>query len=214
MAEGMRPRRRRQARGEQRMAQIIDAAAAVFARHGFEGTTTIKISAAAGISPGSLYQFFPNKEAIAKALADRYVTELEQAHASVLDGVDPDAPGLPTLIDQVVDPLLAFSIANPGFQALYARPDRPAALAEAAGALDGAVLGRIAGLVAARAARLTPAEAALTSRIGGQMFKALIPMVVSAIGEEREAAVREMKRAIHAYLAAVLDERQPATGGR
>ncbi|MGP3966233.1 TetR/AcrR family transcriptional regulator [Streptomyces sp. 6N223] len=214
MAEGTRPRRRRQARGEQRIAQIIDAAADVFARHGYEGTTTVKISAAAGISPGSLYQFFPNKEAIAKALADRYVTELAQAHEAVFRGVDLASLDLPALIDQVVDPLVAFNIANPGFQALYARPDQPAALTEAAGALDKAVLGRIIDLFAARAPHLTAAEATLTAQIGGQIFKALIPMVVSSEGEEREAAIRETKRAIHAYLASVLGERQPARGHR
>ncbi|WP_207943797.1 helix-turn-helix domain-containing protein, partial [Actinomadura sp. KC345] len=38
--------------------------------------TTNRIAAAAGISPGSLYQFFPNKEAIAEALADRFSTQM------------------------------------------------------------------------------------------------------------------------------------------
>jgi AcrR family transcriptional regulator len=212
MSKVTRPRRRRQARGEQRMAQILDAAATVFARHGYEATTTIKISAAAGISPGSLYQFFPNKEAIAKALADRYVTELAQAHEAAFDGADLASLDLGALVDQVVDPLIAFNIANPGFQALYARPDQPAALAEAAGALDKAVLGRMVEMFSARAPQLTTAEATLTVQIGGQLFKALIPMVVAAEGAERQAAIRELKRALHAYLASVFADRQKQPG--
>jgi AcrR family transcriptional regulator len=214
MAEETRPRRRRQARGEQRMAQIVDAAAAVFARHGYETATTIKISAEAGISPGSLYQFFPNKEAIAKALVDRYAGELREAHEAAFDGTDLATIDLGGLVDHVIDPLIAFNIANPGFQALYARPDQPAGLAAATRPLDDAVLGRIVELFAARAPHLTPAEATLTVQIGGQLFKALIPMVVAAEGADRGAAIRELKRAIHAYLASVFDERQPRPGGR
>src|SRR6266511_1332655 len=57
------------------MAGILDAAAGVFADAGYERATTNAIAAAAGISPGSLYQFFPNKEAIAEALAAGLTTD-------------------------------------------------------------------------------------------------------------------------------------------
>jgi AcrR family transcriptional regulator len=60
--------RRRQVRGQQRMELVLDVAAQVFAEVGFEAATTNAIAARAGMSPGSPYQFFPNKDAIAKAL--------------------------------------------------------------------------------------------------------------------------------------------------
>ena len=63
---------KRQARGEARIDQILIAAAECFGEHGYEATTTNRIAARAGISPGSLYQFFKNKEDIAHALATRY----------------------------------------------------------------------------------------------------------------------------------------------
>src|SRR4051812_43963566 len=70
---------RRQPRGERRIDQILLAAGVVFARVGYERATTNAIAAEAGISPGSLYQFFPNKEAIAGALETRYAEQMRNA---------------------------------------------------------------------------------------------------------------------------------------
>src|SRR5258705_6512233 len=74
----------RRARGLQRIASILDAAETVFARMGYEEATTNHIAAQAAISPGSLYQFFSNKEEIAQALAARYTEELASVYAAVL----------------------------------------------------------------------------------------------------------------------------------
>jgi AcrR family transcriptional regulator len=92
MPDGARPERRRQERGVRRMEQLLDAAAGLFAEIGYDSATTNKIAARAGVSPGTLYQFFSSKEDIAQALADRYVPELEQAHRDATAG-DLDALG-------------------------------------------------------------------------------------------------------------------------
>jgi AcrR family transcriptional regulator len=47
----------------------------VLAEHGIAGLTTNRIAEVAGVSIGSLYQYFPNKEAVAAALIDRYVAK-------------------------------------------------------------------------------------------------------------------------------------------
>src|SRR5262249_3325863 len=73
----------RRARGLQRIASILDAAETVFAQMGYEEATTNHIAAEAGISPGSLYQFFSNKEEIAQALATRCTEELQRAYDSI-----------------------------------------------------------------------------------------------------------------------------------
>lgn len=51
---------------------ILHAAERVLLRDGVAGLTTNKIADVAGVSIGSLYQYFPNKEAIVGALIDRY----------------------------------------------------------------------------------------------------------------------------------------------
>ncbi|MFJ7159383.1 TetR family transcriptional regulator [Streptomyces sp. NPDC101118] len=183
------------------MAQILDASAVVFARSGFEKATTIAIAAEAGISPGSLYQFFANKEAIAQALADRFVAQLRLAHQEAFDEARFTSLPLDGLLDRMVDPIVAFNIANPGFKALFARTDMPAGLADAARPVQAALLARVEAMIAARAPELPAGDRTRTALVGIQIFQAMVPLVVAAEGEERAAMVRELKRALHGYLA-------------
>src|SRR5258708_32359822 len=112
---------RRRPQGLQRIASILDAAETVFADMGYEEATTNHIAAQAGISPGSLYQFFSNKEEIAQALARRYTEELQRAYDSVFSV---EAASLPfsLLLDQVIDTLFAFHFAHPAFHILLNTP--------------------------------------------------------------------------------------------
>ena len=64
------PKQQRSAETRQR---ILDAAARVFAEFGYRGGTTNRIAEAANISIGSLYQYFPNKDAILTALTDAHI---------------------------------------------------------------------------------------------------------------------------------------------
>jgi len=79
-------RRRRPARrsGEQIVAAILQGAEQLLERGGVEQITTNRIAALAGVSVGSLYQYFPNKEAIVCELALRLdLRALEAAGAHV-----------------------------------------------------------------------------------------------------------------------------------
>lgn len=53
----------------------MDAAARVFAEKGFSGGTTNHIALRAGVSIGSLYQYFPNKDSILVGLLERHLAE-------------------------------------------------------------------------------------------------------------------------------------------
>ncbi|HTN97408.1 MAG TPA: TetR/AcrR family transcriptional regulator [Nordella sp.] len=55
---------------EAKRRQILDAAAVCFARSGFHKTSTAEICAAAGMSPGNLFHYFKNKNAIIEAIVD------------------------------------------------------------------------------------------------------------------------------------------------
>lgn len=64
---------------------ILEAAARIFEKHGFEGGNTNKIAQLAGVSVGSLYQYFPDKHSLVTALHERHTAQvlerLEQVHA-------------------------------------------------------------------------------------------------------------------------------------
>jgi AcrR family transcriptional regulator len=57
-------KRPRQERSAQLVADILEAAVRVLAREGASRFTTARVAEEAGVSVGSLYQYFPNKEAI------------------------------------------------------------------------------------------------------------------------------------------------------
>src|SRR6202051_801474 len=63
-------------RGKQRVAELLAAGAAVFGEKGYEAATMTEIAARAGAPIGSLYQFFPSKEALADTLVQNYVALL------------------------------------------------------------------------------------------------------------------------------------------
>lgn len=69
----------RQARAQETVEAILGAAAHILKRDGASGLTTNRIAEAAGVSVGSLYQYFPNKEAIIVALI-RAQLDRDDAH--------------------------------------------------------------------------------------------------------------------------------------
>lgn len=78
----VRPRKRPlQRRSRETVAAILDRAAQVFERHGYAAGTTNRIAERAGVSIGSLYEYFPNKDAIVVALAER---ELDRERGALL----------------------------------------------------------------------------------------------------------------------------------
>jgi AcrR family transcriptional regulator len=60
-----------QSRSEDTVAAIVEAAAQVLESDGFEGFNTNAVAVRAGVSIGSLYQYFPNKDALTVALIRR-----------------------------------------------------------------------------------------------------------------------------------------------
>ena len=66
----------RQKRAEDTVSVIVEAAARILEKMGFEGFNTNAIAAKAGVSVGSLYQYFPNKNALLSAVMEREAAPL------------------------------------------------------------------------------------------------------------------------------------------
>lgn len=80
------PRRKpRQVRAELTRDRILTAAAHVFAEHGYAAGTTNRIAEQARVSIGSLYQYFPNKDAILAELMVRHIDRGAWHRADELD---------------------------------------------------------------------------------------------------------------------------------
>lgn len=82
------PRKRpRQARSQATVDAILAATARVLVRAGFDGLTTNAVATAAGVSIGSLYQYFPNKQALVAALIERHIEDMNSALLAELSRV-------------------------------------------------------------------------------------------------------------------------------
>jgi AcrR family transcriptional regulator len=81
-------KRPRQARSRATVDAILRAAAQVFATRGYAATTTNHIADRAGVSIGSLYEYFPSKDALLVALMEAHLAEgeaiLERAAADAI----------------------------------------------------------------------------------------------------------------------------------
>src|SRR5690242_16581498 len=67
-----------QKRSKAMVQTLLDATARVLVREGYDRASTNRIAAVAGVSVGSLYQYFPNKEALVAALVARHNLKILQ----------------------------------------------------------------------------------------------------------------------------------------
>jgi AcrR family transcriptional regulator len=66
---------------------ILEAATQIFDKQGYDSTTTTHISERAGVSIGTLYQYFPDKESILFALAEQHLHEGESAIGQTMNQI-------------------------------------------------------------------------------------------------------------------------------
>ena len=104
-AAALRPRKSpRQQRAVETRDRILDAAARIFGEHGYAHGTTNRIAEEASISIGSLYQYFPNKDAILVCLAERHVADGTALVQERLDGLR--GAGVVVMLRQVVEAMI------------------------------------------------------------------------------------------------------------
>ncbi|WP_193193479.1 TetR/AcrR family transcriptional regulator [Nostoc sp. MG11] len=122
-------RQPKQVRSQERVQYILSVAEQLFIERGYDQTTTRAIATHAEVPIGSLYQFFPDKEAILKALANHYFeqeyhlfvelhTELAEAPIAVyaermVDAFDQfatDHPGYRAVLEQLIDLMVVADI--------------------------------------------------------------------------------------------------------
>jgi AcrR family transcriptional regulator len=185
---GERRRMPKQARSQQRVNQILDAAAAEFAAVGIEHATTNAIAARAGVPIGSLYQFFPHKEAIIEALVARYLAGLRAVFDSTLSA---DSLPVEVVIEQMLAGLARFESTHQGFGEVFGNSE----------AIHAEIVGQVEAMLARRYPQLAPAARHRSALVGVGIVKGLMPLAGAL---PVETALGEISTALLAYLRAVL----------
>ncbi|WP_280421078.1 TetR/AcrR family transcriptional regulator [Nocardia carnea] len=119
MSHGLR-RSPRQGRSRFTVDTLLEAAAQLFGRDGL-ATTTNHIAERAGTSIGTLYQYFPDKQAILHTLARRHVTEAAARLGTVFDELRAAEPPFDTTLRTVLDVVVDLHRDRPGLHALMHR---------------------------------------------------------------------------------------------
>ncbi|MFJ6655920.1 TetR family transcriptional regulator [Streptomyces sp. NPDC091377] len=196
------------------MAQLLDAAATVFTTSGYTAASTNAIAREAGVSPGTLYQFFPNKEAIAIELGERLMHKMRDTYGEALDAVDPAAP-MELVVTSAVDRFIAFNSEHPAFFALMHGPDVPGRMAEEHEALHASLVERIQALLSSLLPDGRHADIERTANVCLSVYKAGLELVLASEGAERDAYVAELKHVLVRYLEPLVgdcaDPADPAT---
>ena len=158
--------------------------------------TTNAIATRAGISPGSLYQYFSSKEDIASALWERYAERL----SAIVDDEALTRPDLPPeeVVNRIIDPVHALKTANRDFAQLYARTS--ADELESVARAHTEFHRRLVDVLAARNPKVSRTELADVAAIVSAMFSTTVTSETLTGDPTKDLA--EMKRAILAYMGA------------
>ncbi|MGH9558691.1 MAG: TetR/AcrR family transcriptional regulator, partial [Bryobacteraceae bacterium] len=196
-----------QPRGERRVERLLDAAAFVIARDGYDAATMSAIAERAGASIGSLYQFFPNKLSIAQALRARYGSEFAELCvplASAAKSLNPNE-----MAGHLIDLICQFAKHHPAFAALLDAPQS----ARSPAAIRQVLRERLAALFEARRPRISKSEAIHMAAVTLQIMKAFSRFYASQDRRERRWCAREFKLVLQHYLEARLQPRRNSIKG-
>lgn len=100
------------------VAKLLEATAQVLGEVGLEATSTNKIAARAGVAIGSIYQYFPNKEALIDALLDDRLHRLAALTAAQMHAMS--ATAYPEAAEAMLRAAVSFCEAEPELTAMLA----------------------------------------------------------------------------------------------
>ena len=195
------PRKRpQQARSRITVEAILEGAFQVLVAEGFDGLTTTRVAERAGVSVGTLYQYYPDKEALVAALIDAHLAAEAAAIADVF--ADAQTAPLPELSDRLVDAFVGLNAAQ---------PERSAALVDGAArvqweagldALAGQVADGVAAVLEMRADEVEAENPALAAFVTVHAVDGLVRRAVWERPEDMAsgAVAAEARALVRAYL--------------
>jgi AcrR family transcriptional regulator len=173
---------------------ILEAAARILEERGLAGYTTNAIAERAGVSIGSLYQYFPNKDALTVALIDREIGPLLKATEGIGSG-----EGFREVVERVIHAAVTHQMQRPKLARMIDFEEARLPI--------GARKGKVTRLIHAALMNALEQEGApeVESRsIAAYDLFAIIRGIVDAAGERRERDAVQLeervKRAVFGYL--------------
>jgi AcrR family transcriptional regulator len=176
----------RQARARATVTAILDAAVRILDREGLDAATTTRIAEVAGVSVGSLYQYFSHRDAILTALQDREFERALVLMQAVL--AEENVARTPReTVTAVVRGLASLYASSPGLHRVLAMEGLRVAKAEHVHAFDARVIDVIRHFLGATSARIRRKNLSAAAFVAFQSVRAT--MLASLL--ERPAGLDE-----------------------
>lgn len=162
----------RQSRSRALVEAILEATARVLSERGYAGTNTNVVAEVAGVSVGSVYQYFPNKDSLIAALHERHALQMNQAMESSL--ADTQSLGLRGRLSDLVKAWLAAHRVDPELHRVLEKDfpffDAPASESQA----DQSIRDRIRQLLEEHRSEVAPQDLDLATWVVMQSLESLI----------------------------------------
>lgn len=184
-----------QRRSRERVERILNCAADLIAKSGSDALRMSDVADMAGISIGSLYQYFPDKSAIVRTLAERYNAQGRACIAAGLADVR-NVDGLRDAFGALIDTYYAMFLAEPVMRDIWSGAQADKALSDidlADSRANGAVLAEVLARLRPTA---DPAELATSAFLIMQLGEATMRLAISVDRAEGDALVAAYKRMV------------------
>jgi AcrR family transcriptional regulator len=193
-----------QKRGEERVGRLLDAAVAEFAAEGYENATMSGIAKRASSPIGSLYQFFPNKEAVARAVRTRHVEDVEQQWDGLTVAGEHGEGAIESFVATFINLMVEFVRGHPAFLALQDAPTSTQPVGP-----RNRLIGRLAEMFRTMQPRLNEAESLHLSELVLMLNKTLMGMYARAKVDDGEWIVAEYRSLLSEMLSRRLMDDRP-----
>ncbi|HLV24864.1 MAG TPA: TetR family transcriptional regulator [Gemmatimonadales bacterium] len=110
----------RQERGQRRVDAILDAAAEILVEEGSGGVTMHRVAKRSRTTTGSMYHFFPDRDALLRALANRHIDQMRELLARIERDEAPEwaSGSTPEAVDGFLGPVLSYVDQHPSLPAI------------------------------------------------------------------------------------------------
>src|ERR1700691_6439320 len=187
-----------QERSSRRLASFLDAAAELFVEVGYEAATITAIAERSGSSIGALYNYFPDKQAIALTLVNQYGQELEAYWKPLIE----QAAKLShrEFADLFIERISELVRQRPAYLSLATAPVRfrrpPAA--------KKALWAAIGNAFRAKNPSLSEEQSVLAAKVGLQIVIGLMMLYAEAEAKGQHMVVDEFKKVLTSYLGTIV----------
>ena len=194
-----------QERSERRLAAFLDAAAELFAELGYDATTMTAIAERSGSSIGALYNYFPDKQAIALTLLNAYAQELEAHWKPLME----QAANLThhEFANLFIERIADLAQKRPAYLTLLAAPVQlrrdPAARR--------ALRVTIANAFRAKNPSLSDEQSILAANVTLQLARGLLRLYTELEPKGKDLVVDEFKKVLTWYLGTILSKKEART---